>query len=92
MLTGLQPEFVVDVGSVVYDGLLGHPEPAGDGAALLRPSAIHASRPLARRGETWIALTFGLMHGLAFAALLGQLDLSRGSLVTTLLGVNLVSN
>ena len=58
-------------------------------AALLRPSGIHASRPLARRGETWIALTFGLMHGLAFAALPGQLDLSRGALVTTLLGVNL---
>jgi hypothetical protein len=29
------------------------------------------------------------MHGLAFAALLGGLDLSRGSLVTELLGFNL---
>ncbi len=29
------------------------------------------------------------MHGLAFAALLGALDLSRGSLVTELLGFNL---
>lgn len=52
-------------------------------------SGIHAIRPLARRGETWIALIFGLMHGLAFAALLGRLDLGTGSLVVTLLGFNL---
>jgi HupE / UreJ protein len=37
----------------------------------------------------WIATGFGLMHGLAFATLLGQLDLSRTSLVTALLGFNL---
>ena len=51
-------------------------------------SAIHAIRPFARGGEVWIATGFGLMHGLAFASLLGQLDLSRSSLVTTLLGFN----
>ncbi|MFE2423279.1 HupE/UreJ family protein [Streptomyces hokutonensis] len=52
-------------------------------------SGIHAVRPLVPGGEAWIATGFGLMHGLAFAALLGDLDLGRGSLVTTLLGFNL---
>lgn len=52
-------------------------------------SGVHAIRPIARGGEVWIAAGFGLMHGLAFAALLGQLDLGRGSLVVELLGFNL---
>ncbi|MFY0405413.1 HupE/UreJ family protein [Solicola sp. PLA-1-18] len=52
-------------------------------------SAVHAIRPLVRRGEVLIAGGFGLLHGLAFATLLGDLDLSRTSLVTTLLGFNL---
>jgi hypothetical protein len=45
--------------------------------------------PIVRGGEIWIAAGFGLMHGLAFATLLGRLDLTRGSLVTELLGFNL---
>ena len=36
-----------------------------------------------------IAGGFGLVHGLAFASLIGDLGLDRGSLVTTLLGFNL---
>ncbi|KPI08921.1 hypothetical protein OK074_3445 [Actinobacteria bacterium OK074] len=52
-------------------------------------SGVHAIRPLVPRGEVWIAAGFGLMHGLAFAALLGDLDLGRGSLVVELLGFNL---
>ena len=52
-------------------------------------SAVHAVRPLVRRGEVLIAAGFGLLHGLAFAALLTPLDLSRGGLVGTLLGFNL---
>ncbi|MET7682361.1 HupE/UreJ family protein [Streptomyces sp. NPDC005423] len=52
-------------------------------------SGIHAIRPLVPGGEAWIAAGFGLMHGLAFAALLNGLDLGRGSLVATLLGFNL---
>jgi hypothetical protein len=52
-------------------------------------SAVHAIRPIVRGGEVWIAAGFGLMHGLAFAALLGGLDLSRGSLLTELVGFNL---
>ena len=52
-------------------------------------SAVHAMRPLVRRGEVLIAGGFGLLHGLSFASLLGSLDLERSSLVTTLLGFNL---
>ena len=52
-------------------------------------SAVHAIRPLVRRGEVIIAGSFGLLHGLAFAAVLAGLDLSRTGLVTTLLGFNL---
>jgi hypothetical protein len=52
-------------------------------------SALHAIHPLVRRGEVIIAGGFGLLHGLAFAALLGELDLSRSALLTTLLGFNL---
>ncbi len=52
-------------------------------------SGIHAIKPLVPGGEAWIAAGFGLMHGLAFAALLGDLGLRRGSLVADLLGFNL---
>ncbi len=52
-------------------------------------SAIHAVKPLVPGGEVWIAAVFGLVHGLAFAALLDQLELGRGSLFTELLGFNL---
>jgi hypothetical protein len=52
-------------------------------------SGLHAITPIVRGGEIWIATGFGLMHGLAFAALLGQLDLGRASLVSELLGFNL---
>ena len=58
-------------------------------AASILVSGLHAIRPLVPGGEAWIAAGFGLMHGLAFAALLGQLDLGRGSLVMDLLGFNL---
>ncbi len=52
-------------------------------------SAVHAIRPLVRRGEILIAGSFGLLHGLSFATLLSQLGLSRRGLLTTLLGFNL---
>ena len=52
-------------------------------------SAVHAVRPLVRGGEVLVAGGFGLLHGLAFAAVLGGLDLGRTSLVSTLLGFNL---
>ncbi|MER5432209.1 HupE/UreJ family protein [Streptomyces sp. NPDC002588] len=52
-------------------------------------SAVHAIRPLVARGEVFIASGFGLVHGLAFASLIGDLGLDRGNLVATLLGFNL---
>ena len=52
-------------------------------------SAVHALRPLVPRGEPIIAAGFGLVHGLAFATLLGDLGLSGGALVSSLLGFNL---
>lgn len=52
-------------------------------------AAIHDIRPLLPRGEVVIAVLFGLVHGLAFASLLGELDLDRGSLLFSLLGFNL---
>ena len=58
-------------------------------AVSIAVSAVHAIRPLVARGEVLIAGGFGLVHGLAFASLIGGLGLDRGSLVTTLLGFNL---
>ncbi|MFF3500327.1 HupE/UreJ family protein [Streptomyces sp. NPDC003247] len=52
-------------------------------------SAVHAIRPLVARGEPLIAAGFGLVHGMAFASLIGELGVDRDSLVTTLLGFNL---
>jgi hypothetical protein len=51
-------------------------------------ASVHVIRPLIPRGEAVIALTFGLVHGLAFASLLGDLNLHGGSLVSTLFGFN----
>jgi hypothetical protein len=70
----------VHVPTVVVESLI---------AVSILVSGVHALRPIVRGGEVWIAAGFGLMHGLAFAALLGGLDLGRGSLVTELLGFNL---
>lgn len=58
-------------------------------AASIGVSALHALRPLVPRGEVLIAVGFGLVHGLAFASAIGDLDLDRGSLVMALLGFNL---
>jgi hypothetical protein len=58
-------------------------------AASIAISALHAIRPLVARGEVVIASGFGLVHGLAFASALGELGLTRGSLVASLLGFNL---
>jgi hypothetical protein len=52
-------------------------------------SAAHALRPLVPGGEAMIAAGFGLAHGLAFATLLGDMGLSDGALVSSLLAFNL---
>ncbi len=51
-------------------------------------SAVHAIRPLARRGEQIIAGGFGLVHGLAFAGILADLGLTGTTSVVTLLAFN----
>lgn len=52
-------------------------------------SAVHAIKPIFPGKETFIASSFGLVHGLAFAAVLSNLDLSAGKLVLSILGFNL---
>jgi hypothetical protein len=52
-------------------------------------SAIHALRPLFPGKEAAIAAFFGLIHGLAFAATLGQLGLGRWERVAGILAFNL---
>lgn len=52
-------------------------------------SAAHALRPLFPGREAGIAAFFGLIHGLAFAATLGQLGLSAWERVASILGFNL---
>ena len=57
-------------------------------AVSIAVGAIHAIRPLIRRGEVVIAVAFGLVHGLAFAEILDGLALA-GSPVVTLLAFNI---
>ncbi|KQT94142.1 hypothetical protein ASG49_04320 [Marmoricola sp. Leaf446] len=52
-------------------------------------SAVHALRPLVRRGEQLIAGGFGLVHGLAFAGILTDLGLQGRTSVLALLAFNL---
>jgi len=52
-------------------------------------SSIHAWRPLFAGREIWVASTFGLVHGLAFAATLAGLSFDGWTLVLSLVGFNL---
>ena len=52
-------------------------------------SAVHAIRPIFPGGGAGIAMFFGLIHGLAFATSLGQLELGWWQRVVSLLGFNL---
>jgi hypothetical protein len=52
-------------------------------------SAIHALRPLFAGREAAIAAFFGLIHGLAFAATLGELGLGWRERVVSILGFNI---
>ena len=52
-------------------------------------SAMHALRPIFPGKEAGIAAFFGLIHGLAFAATLGNLGLGRWERVTGVLAFNL---
>ncbi|QJD81213.1 HupE/UreJ family protein [Spirosoma rhododendri] len=52
-------------------------------------SAMHAVRPLFPGRETWVAAGFGLIHGLAFAGTLANLNLDAGPMALSILGFNL---
>jgi hypothetical protein len=52
-------------------------------------SAVHAIRPLARRGEPMIAAGFGLVHGMAFAGILTDLGVDGSTSLLTLLAFNI---
>lgn len=52
-------------------------------------SAVHAVRPLFPGREAWIAGGFGLIHGLAFASTLANLQLDAGPMALSILGFNL---
>ncbi|MCI1186724.1 HupE/UreJ family protein [Hymenobacter sp. DH14] len=52
-------------------------------------SAVHALRPLFPGRETWVAAGFGLVHGLAFASTLAELQLPAGPMALSILGFNL---
>lgn len=74
-------------------GALGVPVPQQLVEVLITVSilvaALHAWRPIFPGKEALVAGGFGLVHGLAFATTLSDLDLSGGQLVLSLLGFNL---
>jgi hypothetical protein len=51
-------------------------------------AAVHALRPLVRGGEDFIAVGFGLVHGLAFAGILADLGIGGSASWPALLGFN----
>lgn len=52
-------------------------------------TAIHALRPVFPGKETWVAISFGLIHGLAFSGVLSEMNLDGSRLAWSILGFNL---
>jgi hypothetical protein len=52
-------------------------------------SAIHAIYPIFPGKETYVAAGFGLIHGLAFASILANLNIGAGPMALSILGFNL---
>ena len=52
-------------------------------------TAIHAMRPVFAGNEALVAAGFGLVHGLAFATVLAELQLAAGPLALSIFGFNL---
>ena len=52
-------------------------------------TAGHAIRPIFKHGEIYIVMMFGLMHGLAFASILSDLQLEGSSMAWSILGFNI---
>ncbi len=51
-------------------------------------SAVHAVRPIFAGREMFVAAGFGLVHGLAFAAVLSEMNLSSGAFALSIFGFN----
>lgn len=58
-------------------------------AATIAIAALHAWRPLFARAEAWMALAFGLVHGMAFSANLSGAGLTPWQHAQALLAFNL---
>ncbi|WP_413667690.1 HupE/UreJ family protein [Mucilaginibacter sp. Mucisp86] len=52
-------------------------------------SAVHAIRPIFQGKEMYVAASFGLIHGLAFASILANLKLGADTMALSILGFNL---
>lgn len=52
-------------------------------------SAVHAVRPIFPGKEMYVAAGFGLIHGLAFATVLANLNLGAGEMALSILGFNI---
>jgi hypothetical protein len=52
-------------------------------------SAVHAIRPIFAGKEMYVAAGFGLVHGLAFATVLSNLNLDASTMVLSILGFNI---
>lgn len=52
-------------------------------------SAVHALRPVFPGKEMFVAAGFGLIHGMAFASTLANLNLAAGPMALSILGFNL---
>ena len=65
------------------------PQPVEVGIAIsILVSAVHAWRPLFAGREPWVAGGFGLVHGLAFATLIGRFGLEPLQKAQSILGFN----
>jgi HupE / UreJ protein len=49
---------------------------------------VHAFRPVFPGRERWVAAAFGLVHGLAFATVIGELGLDARRMALAILGFN----
>jgi hypothetical protein len=92
-LTGVVSAFTVGHSATLLGGaFLGwrlptQPVEVGIAVSILI-SAIHAWRPLFAGREPWIAAAFGLVHGLAFATLIGHFGLEPIQKAQSILGFN----
>jgi hypothetical protein len=57
-------------------------------AVSIAAAALHNIRPIAPNKEWLISFAFGLFHGMGFASLVEDLDVSRGTQLLSLLGRN----